>query len=410
MDVAGSRVTLRLLGTCATCPWGHLTLGPAFEALVREQVPDVIDVQVVRGDLGPLVRDPPARPASGRQDARVGSAPLVVGASAPMRELFDFARVVAEGDATVLVTGETGTGKEVLASFIHHASLRRARPFVPVSCAVPSATLVESELFGHERGAFTGAVGSRPGRFEQAEGGTVFLDDIDDIPLALQVKLLRVLQERSVERLGGRRPVPVDIRVIAASKCDLKVAVAEGRFREDLYHRLNVIPIVMPPLRRRPDDIPALTEAFLTRGFRARGVAPRPVSSAVRRVFAAHVWPGNVRELENTCERITETCQCDPIRLPCVPSGLFGVARDTVTPPRGAAPPPASLSLDDRLREVEAGLLRWALHASGGNRSAAARLLHISRSRLLDRLKRLRIEDGRDGDAAGPDLRIAPSS
>ena len=204
--------------------------------------------------------------------------------------------------------------------------------------------------------------------------------------------------------------MPVDIRVIAASKCDLKLAVAEGRFREDLYHRLNVIPIVMPPLRQRPDDISALTEAFLARGFRARGVASRPVSSAVRQVFAAHAWPGNVRELENTCERITETCQCDPIRLPCVPSGLFGVARVPAARPSATAPAPAPapLSLDARLREVEAELLRWALAASGGNRSAAARLLNISRSRLLDRIERLRLEGGRDGDPTGPVLRIAP--
>ena len=194
----------------------------------------------------------------------------VAGRSARMRAVFEFIRVIGNSDSTVLVTGESGTGKEVTATLIHQQSRRRAQPFVPVSCALFSESLIESELFGHERGAFTGAVKDRPGRFELADGGTLFLDDIDDVPLSMQVKLLRVLQNRTVERLGGTRTVPVNVRVVAGSKRDLRQMVAEGKFREDLYYRLNVLPLTLPPLRERREDIPVLMEHFLTRYFRRR--------------------------------------------------------------------------------------------------------------------------------------------
>src|SRR6516164_6440241 len=185
---------------------------------------------------------------------------LVVGRSTRMRAVFEFLRVIGNSDSTVLVTGESGTGKEVTATLIHQKSRRRHRPFVAVSCALFSETLIESELFGHERGAFTGAIKDRPGRFEMAEGGTIFLDDIDDVPLPMQVKLMRVLQNRTIERLGGTRIVPINVRVIAGSKRDLSQLVAEGKFREDLFYRLNVLPLVLPPLRERPEDIPVLME------------------------------------------------------------------------------------------------------------------------------------------------------
>src|SRR5438093_3057558 len=182
---------------------------------------------------------------------------VVVGRSARMRAVFEFLRVIGNSDSTVLVTGESGTGKEVTATLIHQNSRRKHHPFVAVSCALFTETLIESELFGHERGAFTGAIKDRPGRFELAEGGTIFLDDIDDVPLSMQVKLLRVLQNRTIERLGGTRPIPVNVRVIAGSKRDLKQMAAEGKFREDLYYRLNVLPVALPPLRERPEDVPA---------------------------------------------------------------------------------------------------------------------------------------------------------
>ncbi len=196
---------------------------------------------------------------------------VIVGRSARMRAVFDFIRVIGSSESTVLITGESGTGKEVTATLIHQSSRRKHHAFVAVSCALFSETLIESELFGHERGAFTGAIKDRPGRFELADGGTIFLDDIDDVPLSMQVKLLRVLQNRTIERLGGTHTVPVNVRIIAGTKRDLKQMVADGKFREDLYYRLNVLPLVLPPLRERREDVPVLMEHFIERYFRRRG-------------------------------------------------------------------------------------------------------------------------------------------
>src|SRR5687768_8486203 len=321
---------------------------------------------------------------------------VVVGKSARMRAVFEFLRIIGNSDSTVLVTGESGTGKEITATLIHQNSRRRHRPFVAVSCALFSETLIESELFGHERGAFTGAIKDRPGRFELAEGGTIFLDDIDDVPLSMQVKLLRVLQNRTIERLGGTRTVPVNVRVIAGSKRDLKQLVAEGKFREDLFYRLNVLPLTLPPLRERREDVPVLMDHFLERYFRRRNEDVPTVSDAVKQAFLRYNWPGNVRELENACERIAQTCSCGTVRVGCVaasvllqagpegvpamprfaPTSADAVTRSSVSPipaPAAAAPAASSvlsgaiptlgaavptgevaISLDDRLREVEA--------------------------------------------------------
>lgn len=318
---------------------------------------------------------------------------FVVGRSARMRAVFDFIRVIADSDSSVLVTGETGTGKEMVANLIHQSSSRRHKPFVPVSCAILSETLIESELFGHERGAFTGAIKDRPGRFELAHGGTIFLDDIDDVPLSMQVKLLRVLQTRTIERLGGTRPIPVDVRVITGSKRDLRQLVAEGKFREDLFYRLNVIPIVLPPLRERREDIPLLAEHFIKRYFRQRGEEPRQLAPAVLQAFTRYPWPGNVRELENACERIAQTCTCDTVRIGCVPATvLFHKYAEQQEPIVETHVPPSSVSLDDRLREVETNLISWALKVSGGNKSKAAELLQIKRSTLGDRIKKLNLD------------------
>jgi transcriptional regulator with GAF, ATPase, and Fis domain len=315
---------------------------------------------------------------------------VVVGRSARMRAVLDFVRVIADGDSTVLITGESGTGKELIANLIHLSSGRRQRPFVPVSCAILSETLIESELFGHERGAFTNAVKDRPGRFELAEGGTLFLDDIDDVPLSMQVKLLRVLQNRTVERVGGVRRIPVDVRVLAGSKRDLRRLVDEGTFREDLYYRLNVIPIQLPPLRERAEDIPLLVEHFFRRYFRMRGKEPKPMSPAMLQAFMRYPWPGNVRELENACERIAQTCICDAVVAGCVPATiLFHKGVGTPAPVAAGIPESTGVSLDDRLREVEASLVGWALRAAEGNKSKAAKLLNVKRSTLGDRIKRL---------------------
>src|SRR6516225_6990495 len=326
---------------------------------------------------------------------------VVVGHSARMRGVFEFLRVIGNSDSTVLITGESGTGKEVTATLIHQNSRRRHHPFVAVSCALFSETLIESELFGHERGAFTGAIKDRPGRFELAEGGTIFLDDIDDVPLSMQVKLLRVLQNRTIERLGGTRPIPVNVRIITGSKRNLKQMVAEGKFREDLYYRLNVLPVALPPLRERREDIPVLMEHFLERYCRRSGTDIPEVSDAVKQAFMRYAWPGNVRELENACERIAQTCTCGTVRVGCMSAHILFRAgaqpAELGLPPIEPAQATMPISLDDRLRALESNLIAWALKVSNGNKSRAAELLQIKRSTLGDRIVRCGLDRSHGG-------------
>jgi DNA-binding NtrC family response regulator len=303
----------------------------------------------------------------------------------------------------VIITGETGTGKEVIANMLHHQSPRRHQPFVAVSCALFSESLIETELFGHERGAFTGAIKDKPGRFELAQGGTLFLDDIDDVPLSMQVKLLRALQNRQVERVGGTRTIPVNVRIITGTKRDLKQMVAEGKFREDLYYRLNVLPIVLPPLRERREDVPLLMEHFLKRFARERGIDVPEVSVAVRHAFDRYRWPGNVRELENACERMIQTCSCGTVRVGCLAvSILFGAASAEGASSLPVPAPVASISLDDRLKEVESNLIGWALKVADGNKSKAAELLNIKRSTLGDRIARCGMNEARSDAESAP--------
>ncbi|MEQ1730511.1 MAG: sigma 54-interacting transcriptional regulator [Vicinamibacterales bacterium] len=316
---------------------------------------------------------------------------VIIGPSPRMWAVFEFLRVIANSESTVVITGESGTGKEVIASLIHRQSPRKHRPFVAVSCALFSDTLIESELFGHERGAFTGAIRDRPGRFELAESGTVLLDDIDDVPLSMQVKLLRVLQNHTVERLGGTKTVSVNVRIIAGTKRDLRTMVADGTFREDLYYRLNVLPLTLPPLRERMEDLPVLTEHFLSRFFTQRGEAAPAVSPGVARAFASYDWPGNVRELENMCERMAQTNMCGTIGAGCLAAGMVfqRSAPRPERPPADSEPGSAvPISLDARVRQLEHTLITWAMRASDGNQTRAAELLQIKRSTLQGRMVR----------------------
>lgn len=337
-----------------------------------------------------------------RAPTLLGRVDVVVGESPRMRAIFDVVHVMSRSDSSVIITGESGTGKEVIARLLHQLGPRRHQPFVPVSCALFSDTLIETELFGHERGAFTGAVKDKPGRFELAEGGTLFLDDIDDVPLSMQVKLLRALQNREVERVGSTRPIAVNVRIIAATKRDLKQLVAEGKLREDLFYRLNVLPIVVPPLRDRREDIPVLTRHFLECFARDRGFPVPELSPAVVEALARYRWPGNVRELENACERMIQTCTCGTVRVGCVAAGvLFGASRPGSGGAMISSGLPAGISLDERLMQVESNLIRWALRVAEGNKSRAAALLNIKRSTLGDRIARC----GLSGDHRGGDPR-----
>jgi two-component system response regulator AtoC len=296
----------------------------------------------------------------------------VVGASGAMREVLDLAARVAPYPSTVLITGESGSGKEAIARAIHRASPRHDRPFVAVNCGAIPENLLESELFGHERGAFTGADRAREGLFEEAHGGTLFLDEIGELTMPLQVKLLRVLQERTIRRVGGSGERPVDVRVLAATARDLVDEVKAGRFRDDLFYRINVVQIHVPPLRTRPEDIPLLGEHFLRMHARRLGLDAPGLPRALVPVLAAYSWPGNVRELENVVERalILSGGQLGEDHLPAhVRSGqqLFEVRDDD-----------GDLSVKRRLPALERSLIARALERCGGNRTRAAELLELS--------------------------------
>ncbi len=324
----------------------------------------------------------------------------IVGKTPAIRRLFDLIDVVKETDSTVLILGESGTGKGVFARAIHDLSARKDRPFGKVSCTALTETLLESELFGHVRGAFTGAISDKVGRFEAAEGGTVFLDEVGEISPALQVKLLRVLQEREFERVGSSRTVAVDVRVIAATHRDLKEEMRAGRFREDLYYRLNVIPIFLPPLRERKEDLPLLADHVLKK-LRARGLDRiRAVSPEAMRCLMEYPWPGNIRELENVLERGAVISRGPVLALPDLPPELQECFRPVRSGPGEAVPAgPEAGAAADRVPPVGAAgaegerdtVLR-ALETARWNRGQAARTLGIDRSTLWRKMRRLGIE------------------
>ena len=325
----------------------------------------------------------------------------LVGRSSRMRELFDLLETVAASPSTVLITGETGTGKELAARAIHHNSPRRGHRFVALNCSAVPETLLESELFGHVRGAYTGAVASRQGRLESAHEGTLFLDEVGTMSAPLQAKLLRVLQEREFERIGDDRPIRIDVRIIAATNADLVQMVREGGFREDLYYRLNVIPIFLPPLRERREDIPLLVGHFLEAFSRQQGRSREVTATqAAMRRMMAYGWPGNIRQLENAIERaltlsrtrawidvgdlppeLQEASLSEPAALPAIPEDGFDMAA--------------------YIAGIERELIRRALDDSGGNRQQAARRLGLKRTTLVEKLRRLG-ETGGGRPAARP--------
>jgi two-component system response regulator AtoC len=329
-----------------------------------------------------------ARHAAAQPGGAAAPGPAIVAESAAAREVNALLARAAKSNATVLIRGESGTGKELAARAIHAQSPRSAGPFVALHCAALPDTLLESELFGYEKGAFTGATCRKPGRIEVADGGTLFLDEIGDVPLHTQVKLLRVLQERSFERVGGTQAVHVDARVVAATHRDLDAMVATKTFREDLYYRINVVPIALPPLRARVEDIEPLVAGFVRTFAAANGKPGLAVSADAIRRLEREPWPGNIRQLQNFAERLVVFADGDVVSLQDVerqlgsPSGAGSAPQ--VAGAAGSGAPPGTL--DERRKEAEASALRDALARVGGNRTRAARILGVSRRTLYNML------------------------
>jgi DNA-binding NtrC family response regulator len=313
----------------------------------------------------------------------------LIGTSDAMREVLEFVEKVADSDSTVLIQGESGTGKELLARMLHFNSFRRDRPLVPVNCGAIPENLLESELFGHEKGAFTGAINVRIGRFEMAHGGTLFLDEVGELSPQLQVKLLRVLQERSFERVGGTKTIRTDVRIITATNQDLEQLVDDGKFRKDLFYRLHVIPITMPPLRDRETDIPLLVDHFLTLFNASKGTAIRGTEPAAMDYLLRYGWPGNIRELQNLVERVVILKKSGMITVADLPEKILQ-----------SRPVPAAVSdaafeftaggvdLVEAIERYENRLIREALRQANGVTSRAAQLLRLNRTTLVEKLKR----------------------
>ena len=320
----------------------------------------------------------------------------IVGKSAAMQRVFDVVRKVADTDLTVLIRGPSGTGKELVANAIHYNSPRRKQAFIKVNCAAVSRELVESELFGHEKGAFTGAVATREGKFEAAHGGTLFLDEVGDMPLETQAKILRALQEREIERVGGNRTIKVDVRVLAATNQDLEAKAKRGEFREDLYYRLNVVGITLPSLRERPEDVPLLIEHFLAATTTRLHREGRTLAPAAYRALLAHAWPGNVRELEHAIEQAVALSAGATIELDDLPAAVRDGAKASAVPASGAAPTADAASFKDAKQALvdrfEREFLAAALARHQGNISKAAEEIGMYRQQLQQKLAELGID------------------
>jgi DNA-binding NtrC family response regulator len=365
----------------------HLTRQGAFHVLLGDVEPEALAEAVTRA-----VRQPQAF----RQAAE--SAPwrhFLIGQSRAMLQICEIIQLVAAKRCTILISGETGTGKEVIAKAIHAASNRAAQSLVSVNCTALPATLIESELFGHAKGAFTGAISSRLGRFEQAHKGSLFLDEIGDLPLEAQAKILRVLQEQEFQRVGSSETVRVDVRVIAASNVDLEQAVRERRFREDLYYRLNVVPIHLPPLRDRRDDIPLLLHHFLDKIRAAENAEPKLISAEAMEWLQQLPWPGNIRQLEHAVQMAFALSGDRRVLGPNDFMARRPPPSERPVPAALSSPPPLmqlpqeGLNFDEVVGSFELSLLNQALSASGGNKARAADLLKIKRTTLLAKMKSL---------------------
>ncbi len=317
----------------------------------------------------------------------------IVGASKKMRDIFEISLQVARRDSTVLLTGESGTGKELLAKAIHQNSFRATKPFITVNCGAIPESLIESELFGHRKGSFTGALADRTGKFETANQGTVFLDEIGELPINLQVRLLRVIQEREIDKIGYPKPIPINVRIIAATNRNLRTQIEDGQFREDLFYRLSVVTIEIPPLRERRDDIPLLLQHFLKK-HSARYQLPAPsLADDALDFLTRYEWPGNVRELENAIESLVVLGKSEVIRSEDLPSHIR-TARSRISA--------ISLNLPDEgisLEEIEKEIIVQALEKQQGNQTRAARYLNISRKTLIYRMEKFGLMPAADGDS-----------
>ncbi len=340
----------------------------------------------------------PVGKAKNEPGARFG----IIGQSPGLTDLYAVLERVADSPTTVLITGESGTGKELVARALHEHSTRKDKPFIKVNCAAIPKELIESELFGYERGAFTGAVSSKPGRFELANGGTLFLDEVGEIPVEMQVKLLRALQESEFERVGGIKTIHVDVRLVAATNRDLKKLIAAGGFREDLFYRLNVVSIRLPALRERDTDIPLLVEHFLAKFNERLKKQVTGVEPEARDILSAYGWPGNIRELENVMERSVLFCDAQKLRVEDLPGELRGNAGSVAPPTSDASGSDIPLSAEGGLKEhvkvamsrLERDLVSRALKQTSGNVTHAARLLKISRKGLQLKMKELGLREG----------------
>ncbi len=390
----------------------HGTIDTAVEALKSgafDFVTKPFDKDEVRQIVAKALRTRELRgadvtPTATSRGARFG----IIGASSGITELYAILERVADTPTTVLITGESGTGKELVARALHEHSSRKDKPFIKVNCAAIPKELIESELFGYERGAFTGAVTSKPGRFELANGGTLFLDEIGEIPIEMQVKLLRALQESEFERVGGIKTIRVDVRLVAATNRDLKKLILTGNFREDLFYRLNVVPIRLPALRERTSDIPLLVEHFLARFNERLKKDVRSVHREAMDALVQYPWPGNIRELENVVERAVLFCDTQELTPSALPPDVRGLpALANVVLPE--ADLQAALASEGGLKEhvkvvmsrLEKELVSRALQQTGGNVTHAARLLKISRKGLQLKMKELGLREGASDKGEG---------